>query len=333
MRSGFLRGVTLAIALMTALGASTASADGLETLFNPHPVIPRVAPAVDYRTGGEYFMPPVPYGCYAKDPLGKVAGACGLAKGLLCGACGGLGCGLCKGGLGHGNDCGGSGCGLGHGHGHGGACGGSGCGLGHGHGHGGACGGSGCGLGNGGGLFHKHGDPCSDGACGIAQAGGIHQHGGPASYVMPTSQGMPTSQAACGACGGSGCNFCGNGGLHGDPGHGLGHGLGKGGLFHGRNKGCGACGGRGCGLCGGGGGMSCGACGGAGCGLCAKAHGALGAAHGLLYSALHPHAGKIDYFVGAGGPVPLTPGYVPYVVPVRSPRDFLAFPPYGPLDP
>jgi hypothetical protein len=41
------------------------------------------------------------------------------------------------------------------------------------------------------------------------------------------------------------------------------------------------------------------------------------------------HIGHIKYFVGPGGPVPLTPGYVPYVVPTRSPRDYFAFPPYG----
>jgi hypothetical protein len=43
-----------------------------------------------------------------------------------------------------------------------------------------------------------------------------------------------------------------------------------------------------------------------------------------------PH---VDYFLGAGGPVPLTPGYVPYVVATRSPRDFFAFPPMNPNDP
>jgi hypothetical protein len=37
---------------------------------------------------------------------------------------------------------------------------------------------------------------------------------------------------------------------------------------------------------------------------------------------------KYKWFMGPGGPVPLTPGYVPYVNPVRSPRDFFAFPPY-----
>ena len=41
------------------------------------------------------------------------------------------------------------------------------------------------------------------------------------------------------------------------------------------------------------------------------------------------HKGQIQYFVGPGGPVPLTPGYVPYVVTTRSPRDYFAFPPFS----
>jgi hypothetical protein len=36
----------------------------------------------------------------------------------------------------------------------------------------------------------------------------------------------------------------------------------------------------------------------------------------------------VKYFVGPGGPVPITPGYVPYVVSTRSPRDYFAFPPF-----
>ena len=39
---------------------------------------------------------------------------------------------------------------------------------------------------------------------------------------------------------------------------------------------------------------------------------------------------KIKWFVGAGGPIPLTPGYTPYVNVTRSPRDFFAFPPMTP---
>jgi hypothetical protein len=56
----------------------------------------------------------------------------------------------------------------------------------------------------------------------------------------------------------------------------------------------------------------------------------LGKTKGMINGLLHPHAGKIEWFVGPGGPVPLTPGYVPYVVTTRSPRDFLAFPPFTP---
>ena len=39
---------------------------------------------------------------------------------------------------------------------------------------------------------------------------------------------------------------------------------------------------------------------------------------------------KISWFNGAGGPVPITPGYVPYIVTTRSPRDFFSFPPMNP---
>ena len=53
-------------------------------------------------------------------------------------------------------------------------------------------------------------------------------------------------------------------------------------------------------------------------------HKALGLVNHLL------HRDKIKWFVGPGGPVPLTPGYTPYVVTTRSPRDFLAFPPFVP---
>ncbi len=56
-------------------------------------------------------------------------------------------------------------------------------------------------------------------------------------------------------------------------------------------------------------------------------HHVIGAVHGAAASVLH--VGDIEYFVGPGGPVPITPGYVPYVVPTRSPRDFFAFPPFS----
>jgi hypothetical protein len=41
----------------------------------------------------------------------------------------------------------------------------------------------------------------------------------------------------------------------------------------------------------------------------------------------------VQYFVGPGGPVPITPGYVPYIVTTRSPRDFFSFAPMNPNDP
>jgi hypothetical protein len=82
---------------------------------------------------------------------------------------------------------------------------------------------------------------------------------------------------------------------------------------------CHGCGGNGCGLCGGLGLLNC-AAGGVGSklmGLAAKVF----------------HVGEIEYFVGPGGPVPLTPGYVPYVVTTRSPRDYFAFPPFSQIEP
>ena len=125
-----------------------------------------------------------------------------------------------------------------------------------------------------------------------------------------------------------------------------------------RHKGCGLCGGRGCGNC-----ASydpcgvrrqglrplrrrlataaapaaaraaasaaaragCGLCGGKGCAACAKAKG-----WSAAWSTTLLHRDKIKWFVGPGGPVPLTPGYTPYVITTRSPRDFLAFPPFVP---
>lgn len=62
-----------------------------------------------------------------------------------------------------------------------------------------------------------------------------------------------------------------------------------------------------------------------------KAKSLLGLPLGLASKVLHH--GDVKYFVGPGGPVPLTPGYVPYVNPVRSPRDFFAFPPFSEIVP
>ena len=101
-----------------------------------------------------------------------------------------------------------------------------------------------------------------------------------------------------------------------------------------KGRGCGGCGGSGilegcgdpgCGLCHGKG-KHCSFCGGKGCSHC------LSGLHGKLAGLLH-HGPKVDYFVGAGGPVPITPGYVPYIVVTRSPRDFFSFPPMNPYDP
>jgi hypothetical protein len=186
----------------------------------------------------------------------------------------------------------------------------------HGLGQCGHCGGKGCGLCGGSGLFGGHGsghgcgDPGCDGGsghlkrfknCGLCKGKGC---GVCTSTILASSQAISAPVAASpqgsAPCGVKGCGL-GRGHKHGgDPGWGGGHG-----------NGCNACGGKGCGLCLGG-------------------HGGLGAVKGKLFGLLHPHAGKVEYFVGPGGPVPITPGYVPYVISTRSPRDFLSFPPYTP---
>ena len=323
MRFGHWRGVTLAIALIILLTSSRmASADGF------HKTIPSEVLAYDINTGGPYFAPPVPWGHYAKDGhfdsfFGKSCGICGLLHGK--------GKGFCNG---HGlfNRCGKDGCsGLGCGHG-----------FGRGFGHG--CGDPGCEDGNGHWKRVKNCGLCKGKGCGFCHSSGagepIHalasdQSPAPAKVVVTSPQATPLASSQectepgcklgkghhfgdpCGSCGGKGCGLCGGLGRlfgHGDP--------------------CGSCGGKGCGLCGGlgrlfgGHGNGCGFCGGRGCNKCLG--GLASHVKGKLSSILHPHKGDIKYFVGPGGPVPLTPGYVPYVVPVRSPRDFLAFPPYTP---
>jgi len=336
MRFGTWRGVTLAIALASALlfGRSAQANDPF------HHTIPKVVEAVDVNTGEPFMAPPVPYGHYAKD--GHLAKSFGLASGLfhglggklhgagggqgLCHKCGGKGCGECGGG------------GLG-GHGHGGACGPN-CGGGLGHG---GLGGAGCGeSGCGGKAFRfKNCGLCAGKGCGVCTTS-----------ITPPLQTAPLGQAVTqsgsgvadgNGCGRKGCGL-GLGHKHGQGGGPISGGLGNGGCHHGAGASCGncsggglangnacdACGGRGCNKCGKGNGNGCHACGGRGCKLCGKAAGLLGKGKGLVFGLLHPHAGKIEYFVGPGGPVPLTPGYVPYVVTTRSPRDFLAFPPFTP---
>lgn len=378
MRIGNWRGLAAAVALWGSCIGQAQADWGLSDAFDWVHTIPRVTYAKDYRTGGMYYAPPIPYGHYAKDPAGHiyntasgaVHGAAGHlhkvmghfggvahnAAGMLCGACGGNGCGSCGGAgmVGHGGS-------LGHGHG-----------LGVGGPYN-FAGGYGGGLGGQGGLFGGHGGKVvipagytTDSGHGLFKGlfGGQKKAGhaltspvghGPAAspqaapvaspQVMATGQGghgfnlghkagrkglglfnhdssvLGTSGGLCGLCGGKGlglggpCGGCGGDGF-----------CGNGNDPCGANGACGACGG--CGLLNGG---PCGICGGSG--LCGAAKGAFGhiagAAHGALgyLKGLHP-ANQVKYFVGPGGPVPLTPGYVPYINPVRSPRDFFAFPPY-----
>ncbi len=335
MRSGHWRGISLAIAM--AIVASGTGQQARAGLF--HKTIPREVLAMDYRTGDVMMAPPIPTGCYTADPIGCVQNAAGATLGCvhgligkakgLCTHCGGPACGQCGGkGWHHGqscNTCGGDGCGK---------CGG----LGLLHGHGGS------GLKDGGLLGH-------DGH-GHGGAGVLHQVGAGVSYVgqgtpmntvpakaAPQSV-APSSQMPAGACGGclgtgkllhgGGCGMCGGSGLCGRGGAGLFKGL----L-------CGRCKGAGCGDCmgdgsngglghgglghgglghGNGNGGGCGFCGGRGCSVCAKARGLL---------AKICHKGEIKYFTGPGGPVPLTPGYVPYVNVTKSPRDYFAYPPFS----
>jgi hypothetical protein len=328
MRSGHWRGARPAFGLAAAalaLGlAMTLAAGGTARAQDFH-TIPRLVPAVDLNTGGPYYAPPIPAGHYTgKNCLGKASGLIHGCLGKLhgcgpCGGCGGKGCGLCGGSGKHCGDpcggCGGQGCGL---------CGGTGlCGT-----------GTGTGKGKGGGLFHHHKQAgygtgvvlCEGGtACG-GSGGGLfhHKHGAGSGSgsgyattdVVASAQGagypvgppIASSQCGdpgcglfgahrhrgCGLCGGKGCGSCLD---PGDP--------------------CGACGGKGCGLCGGKSHGLCKNCGGRGCNLCSRLRGLFG------------HH-RVKWFVGPGGPVPLTPGYTPYVNVTRSPRDFLAFPPFVP---
>jgi hypothetical protein len=302
MRFGHWRGLTLAMVLVTASAtARVASADGFG-----HTIPPEVL-AVDLNTGMPYYAPPIPWGHYAKDGLfdhfgGSHCGICGLLRGHGAGLCGG-----------HGlfNRCGKGGCGDPK-------CKDPGCGHGLGLGlHKGLkdcnfCKGKGCGL--------CKSMPASD-PLHKALASGQSAPTAPAKVVVAAPQAPTPSPQACAE---PGCKL-GKGHRHGDPcrscggkGCGLCGGLG---LF----KGCGLCGGKGCGSCKGLG-KGCGLCGGKGCGAC------LAGLKGKLLGLLHPNAGKVKYFVGPGGPVPLTPGYVPWINPVRSPRDFLAFPPYSPSE-
>lgn len=300
MRFETWRGMPLVFAMAACglgLAAGSARADG----YHLRHTIPRTVAAYDYTTGGEFKAPPVPYGHYAKDYLG--CASCRL-HGLL-------GC------LGCGHEGGGNGCKQ---------CGGHGCGLCLKGGHG--AGGSGDMLGGGGGHFHRHKAgrfaPCDAGT--VVAGGGIYDSYAGVGTGMATNQlvpsgtavVLPSSQGPCGlaGCGVKGahkhhrlCGMCGGKGCRGCHGNGLLEGCG--------DPGCGRCGGQG---------RGCRFCGGQGCSHC------LSALRGRLAGLLHLGP-RVDYFVGAGGPVPITPGYVPYIVVTRSPRDFFAFPPMNPFDP
>jgi hypothetical protein len=307
MRFEKWRGMSQVLTLAAALGlglalASSVRADG----YHLHYTIPRSVDAYDFTTGGPYMAPPIPYGHYAKDYLGSIQKCLGCAT---CGLHGMLGCNGCGHGL-----CNGAGCGHGlclglFGHG----ASGSGCVV------PGCPGGPGCG--HLGGNFHGEAVSTSP----VVGPGPYPSSPvvGPGPYLsspvvgpgpyLPTGQAVvqPPYQAGCGL---SGCGLTGHHSHHGggiqagcdDPGCGLCHGRGHGGL-------CGFCGGKGCHHC-----LS------GLAGMCSNLHARLA---GLLYHQ------KVEYFLGAGGPVPLTPGYVPYIVVTRSPRDYFAFPPRNPNDP
>jgi hypothetical protein len=299
MRFEKWRGMPL-VFTMAAFGiglawSSSVRADG----YRLHHTIPREVIAYDYTTGGEFMAPPVPYGHYAKDNAYSPGALLGCASCRLHALLGCAGCG---------HEGGGRGCKK---------CDGHGCGRCLGQGHGGND--PGCPPGGGGhGHHHKAGRfaPCDSGTV-VAGGAVIQDSYLGAGTVMATNQSepagtavvLPSAQDPCGVAG------CGAPGRH----------------SHHRRL-CGHCGGKGCRGCGGhgyreGGDPACSRCGGKGCSHCMG-----GGLHSRLAGLLHLGP-KVDYFVGAGGPVPLTPGYVPYIVATRSPRDFFAFPPMNPFDP
>ncbi len=261
--------------------------------YRLHHTIPKSVAAVDMTTGQEMKAPPIPYGHYAKDSLLGCA-SCRMHSILGCVGCG------------HGP---GSGCRVGSGL------------FGH-HGGGGSdCDGPGCDGGTG---WGKHaaagrfapidcGSACVVPGCGGGMSCGHGKHHHAASAVFATTQSAPVGTAIVQP---SGQAICGDPGCRISSKH-----------HHGHGK-LGGCGDPGCGLCKGGGrGHGCSFCGGKGCSHCLSGlHSKLGSLTGMF------HRPKVDYFVGPGGPVPITPGYVPYVAVTRSPRDFFAFAPMNPFD-
>jgi hypothetical protein len=347
MHFGNWRGVAPIIALAIALGLGLASAKSARAIDYPlSHTLPGEVPAYDFTTGGPYMAPPIPYGHYAKDPVGHIHDFLACPTCHLAGIFGGAA------GLFH------HGSGDGTGHGHGGACANGKCGHGLGFGHGGPEAGADT---PGGGYFGPSANVSSHGLSGLAH------HGQSGSFVTAAAPGVGTAvvggayagfpvhattqvaapqASAQFVCAQPGCGVKSKHGHLAGPFH---DGFGTG-AHSGFGDPCGSCGGRGCGLCGGtgllghhgGGGpghnTGCGLCGGKGCASCL---GSLGAGLGGLSSAVHSklasaaamvHRPKMKWFVGPGGPVPLTPGYVPYIVTTRSPRDFFAFAPMNPND-
>ena len=309
MRFENWRGMPLAIGLAAALGlglgwSRTARADG----YHLHPTIPRTVAAYDFTTGGEFMAPPVPYGHYAKDDLlgshhllGCVSCRIhallgGHGGGRTCGFCGGKGCGHCSGGgfFGHG--------------GAGSACSGPGCGG----------GGFGMGLGH-----HGPQANCAHGPAARATSDTVptrcrwsrrraRRHWSARPSFTPRRKTPAASSAAASRP----VILIARDSIRvwDVPGRlrRLRRGrdarrLRRSGFRFVRGKVCRFCGGKGC--------LSL----------------PLQTARDLL-AGLFRHQ-KVEYFIGAGGPVPITPGYVPYVNVTRSPRDFFAFPPMNPFDP
>ena len=270
----------------------------------PIHTIPRISPAYDYTTGGEFMAPPVPYGHYAKDYVGAAHKQAAMVKGHLLGKFAGHGLGITatemamavrwswlrigpwrlrpswrlglrRARLLWRNQ-----------------------------------------LRNSGspdarrwigGLRLRRGGLCNDHEWRVS-AGRARSHpdrwpaGRPAARSAASTRILAIRRPF-------GFRLCG------DPGCGIGYAHGHGNGNGDGNGGCGFCGGKGCKHCLGKGG-----------------HGSM--IHGKLASLVAGlHQPKMKWFVGAGGPVPLTPGYVPYIVSTRSPRDFFAFAPMNPNDP
>ena len=86
MRSGIWPGAATSWALLSVWTASASAG-------HFHDTIPELTPAMDYRTGDQYYAPPIPYGHYVgKDipghVLGAASGAVGYAQGAISGPLG-----------------------------------------------------------------------------------------------------------------------------------------------------------------------------------------------------------------------------------------------------